>query len=112
MVDQAPEQQLQGHCQARLWGVFTKYLPPTPEGEKSREPTHPVPTPALLLSLEHVVARLGAFQAAAGTHYHAGACTTRSGVPNQEEAALPGAEQPAASASFISALSSNPDRVL
>lgn len=110
MVDQAPEQQLQSHRRARPWGLFPKYLPR--DGEKSGEPTHPVPTPALLLSLEHVVARLGASQAAARTHYLAGACTTRPGVPNQEEAALPGAEQPAASAYFVSAPSSNPDRVL
>lgn len=57
--------------------------------------THPVPSPALRLSLKHVVAQLGASRVAAGTHYLGGACTTSLGVPNQEEAALPGAEQPA-----------------
>lgn len=111
MVDQALEQQLQGHRPARPWDVFAKYLA-SPDGEKSWEPIHPVPTPALLLSLGHVVARLGSSQAAAGTRYLAGVCTTRPGVPNQEEVALPGAEQPAASACFILALSSNLDRVL
>lgn len=47
------------------------------------------------LSLKHVVAQLGASRAAARTHYLARACTTSPGVPNQEEVALPAAEQPA-----------------
>lgn len=74
-------------------GVFEPSI--SPGGEKSGGPTRPVPTPALLLSLKHVVAQLGASRAAAKTHYLARACTTSPGVPNQEEAALPGAEQPA-----------------
>lgn len=76
-------------------GVFSQKI--AAGGGKRREPTHP-PSPhtcSVQPSLEHVVAQLSASRASAGTHYLARACTTRPGVPNQEEAALPGAEQPA-----------------
>lgn len=76
--------------------------------------THP-PSPhtcSAKPSLEHVVAQLRASQAAAGTRYLSRACTTHPGVPSQEEAALPGAEQPALGARFIPTLKSNSNRVL
>lgn len=83
MVDQAPKQQLQGRRRARPWSVLAKY--PT-QWREEQGPIHPVPTPALQLSLKHVVARFGfgASQAAAGTHYLAGACTTRPGSPTRK----------------------------